>query len=369
LPDANPFRFWEMPPMIVFARSRFTVYISVAAALLAGCGGSQPPIGATGAITETFAPAAHAFAGTSSIHPPRYIYVTNLARSDSGAAPSVTVYPAGRSGNVPPSEVITGSQTQLSEPDGIVVNDSGEIYVADSGTDEIVGFQRGAKGNATPNVVIAGSNTLLQAPVGLSLDAKENLYVGNCGSACRTSFAPPSVLEFKAGSNGNVAPIRDITGAQTELADANDPAIGPAGDIYVSNTTTYTIDVFRHDANGNVKPVRVIAGSRTQLDQPDGIAISSRWLYASASRGDYLERFHRKANADAPPAAIIRGDKTRMGNVDGISLDDLGVLYAASPSTSSIVEFAPLAHGNVRPFRKIGGSRTQLNYPLWVFVR
>jgi sugar lactone lactonase YvrE len=118
-----------------------------------------------------------------------------------------------------------------------------------------------------------------------------------------------------------------------------------------------------------VKPVRVIAGSRTQLDQPDGIAISSRWLYASASRGDYLERFHRKANADAPPAAIIRGDKTRMGNVDGISLDDLGVLYAASPSTSSIVEFAPLAHGNVRPFRKIGGSRTQLNYPLWVFVR
>jgi sugar lactone lactonase YvrE len=62
-----------------------------------------------------------------------------------------------------------------------VVSDSGEIYVADSGTNEIVGFQRRATGDASPNVVIAGSNTLLQAPVGLSLDASGDLYVGNCG--------------------------------------------------------------------------------------------------------------------------------------------------------------------------------------------
>jgi sugar lactone lactonase YvrE len=326
----------------------------VAFALLAGCGASQPPIGAPGAMPQAFAP--------------KYVYVTNLARSDSEASPSVTVYPAARSGNVPPSQDITGPQTQLSEPNGVVVNDIGEIYVADSDTDEILGFQRGATGDAAPNVVIAGSNTLLQAPVGLSLDAEGDLYVGNCGSACGASLAP-SVLEFKAASNGNVAPIRDITGSQTELADANDPAIGPAGDIYVSNTTTYTIDVFRRHANGNVKPVRVIAGSRAQLDQPDGVAVNSRWLYASASRGDYLERFHRKAKGDVPPVAIIRGNKTRLGNVDGIALDALGVLYAASPSTSSIVEFAPLANGNVRPFRKIAGSRTQLNYPLWVFVK
>jgi sugar lactone lactonase YvrE len=336
--------------------------------MLAACDGSQLPIGAPGSMPQGRTPAIYVVPKMSSIHSPKYVYVTNLARSDSGA-PSVTVYPAARSGNVPPSEIITGPHTELSEPDGIVVSDSGEIYVADSGSDKIVGFQRGSTGDVAPNVVIAGSNTLLQAPVGLSLDAKEDLYVGNCGSACRASFAPPSVLEFKAGSNGNVAPVRDITGSQTELADANDPAIGPAGDIYVSNTTTYSIDVFSHDANGNVKPVRVIAGSGAQLDQPDGVVVSSRWLYASASRGDYLERFHRRAKGAAPPAAIIRGNKTRLGNVDGIALDALGVLYAASPSTSSVVEFAPLAHGNVRPLRKIAGSRTLLNYPLWVFVK
>ncbi len=312
-------------------------------------------------MPQTNAIATHADRGKPLIRLPRYIYVTNQVQSGSGSASSVTVYPALRSGNVPPSAVITGSQTQLTEVNGIAVNARGEIYVADSDTDEIVGFRRGATGDAAPNVVIAGSNTLLQAPVGLSLDANGNLYVG-----CRT----PAVLEFKAGSNGNVAPVRDITGSQTELGDANDPAVDPAGNIYVSNTTTpYTIDVFGPDADGNVKPVRVIAGSRTQLDQPDGIAATVGWLWASASLGYYLERFHRLAKGNMPPVATVGGNKTRLGNVDGIALDALGVLYAASPSNSSIVEFTPGEHGNVRPFRRIIGSRTQLDYPVWVFVR
>jgi hypothetical protein len=41
--------------MIIFARSRFAVCIGMATALLAGCGGSQPPIGAPGAIPQTAA--------------------------------------------------------------------------------------------------------------------------------------------------------------------------------------------------------------------------------------------------------------------------------------------------------------------------
>jgi phospholipase C len=48
--------------------SRFVQYAltnCIAAAMLAGCGGSQPPIGAPGAMQQTFASAAHAERGTS----------------------------------------------------------------------------------------------------------------------------------------------------------------------------------------------------------------------------------------------------------------------------------------------------------------
>jgi hypothetical protein len=47
------------------AYSRYALSSCVAAAMLAACGGSQPPIGAPGAMPQTFALAAHADRGTS----------------------------------------------------------------------------------------------------------------------------------------------------------------------------------------------------------------------------------------------------------------------------------------------------------------
>jgi hypothetical protein len=44
--------------------------IAVAAALLAGCGGSQPPIGAPGAMPQTSAIATHAEPGGLRVLPP-----------------------------------------------------------------------------------------------------------------------------------------------------------------------------------------------------------------------------------------------------------------------------------------------------------
>ena len=45
--------------------SRFVLSVFVAAAMLAGCGGSQPPIGAPGAMPQTSAIATHAERGKS----------------------------------------------------------------------------------------------------------------------------------------------------------------------------------------------------------------------------------------------------------------------------------------------------------------
>ena len=63
----------------------YALSIGVAAASLSGCGGSQPPIGAPGAMPQTSALATHAARGTSWMAPekPAYkatrplLYVTN----------------------------------------------------------------------------------------------------------------------------------------------------------------------------------------------------------------------------------------------------------------------------------------------------
>ncbi len=62
---------------------RYAVCTGVAAALLAGCGGSQPPVGATGGMQQSVAKSAQG------VHSGPLLYVSN-----DGEAHDVTVYHA-----------------------------------------------------------------------------------------------------------------------------------------------------------------------------------------------------------------------------------------------------------------------------------
>jgi hypothetical protein len=64
---AETFRQHGAKQVKVSDLSRFALSSCVAAAMLAGCGGSQPPIGAPGAMAQTSATAAHADRGTSGV--------------------------------------------------------------------------------------------------------------------------------------------------------------------------------------------------------------------------------------------------------------------------------------------------------------
>jgi hypothetical protein len=337
---------------------RFVLSVGAAAALLAGCGGAQTgPAALAGSARE---PASHGAA--------KYIYVANEIRTNSKWTSSVNIYSTLVDGNVPPLTVIGGSQTQLTQVNGIVVNASGEIYVVDTDTNQIVGFAAGSSGNAAPNVVIGGSNTNLSWPIGLAQDAVGNLYVANCGSDCNGGSLPPCVLEFAAGSNGDVAPMKNISGSETQLSHANAVALDASGNIYVSNISGgNSIDVFAPSANGNVAPSRVISGSQTLLDGPLGLAVDQHGIYTDSDYGSYLERFGLTANGNVPPEAAISGGNTRLSGPDGIAVDSVGTLYATS--RQRILAYPARAHGNVHPSVKIKGADTQLNAPVFLYVQ
>jgi sugar lactone lactonase YvrE len=339
--------------------------IGAAIAMLAGCdGGSRLPVDGSQAL-RTFTRTTKARARP---HAPNYVYVLNWLRSSPNSS-AVDIYPAALSGNIPPSTVISGSQTQLAEPGGIVVDRSGEIYVAVIDADEIVEFARGSSGNVSPTVVISGSHTTLSRPTGLALDGAGNLYVANCASGCGVGSASPGVLEFAAGASGNVAPIRVISGSYTHLTNANAVALDSSGYIYISNYLANTIVVFVPSAKGNVRPTRIIEGSKTLLDSPEGLAVDSHGLWAGSSNDHFLERFRPDANGNVSPLAMISGNRTGIGNVDGIAVDSNGAVYASNPSDRSILEFAAGANGNVRPIGRISGPYTQLVTPVCVYVR
>src|ERR1019366_862470 len=81
--------------------------------------------------------------------------VTNIATNT--GVDSVTVFAANASGNAIPTTTISGAATGLSNPNGIALDDKGNIYVT-NGTSVTV-YAAGSSGNVAPTATISGANT------------------------------------------------------------------------------------------------------------------------------------------------------------------------------------------------------------------
>jgi 6-phosphogluconolactonase (cycloisomerase 2 family) len=105
------------------------------------------------------------------------IYVANYT---SQGYSSINVFPAGTSGNVSPIEYITGSTTQLYEIRGIAADASQNIYATNYDPQifsAIDIYSKGSNGNVAPSAVIEGSNTELNLPLHIALDESGDIYV------------------------------------------------------------------------------------------------------------------------------------------------------------------------------------------------
>src|SRR5471032_2635482 len=102
------------------------------------------------------------------------IYVSN-----SGGSGSVTAYALAANGDAAPLQTISGSNTGLSDPQGIAVSGTHKMYVPNHLVDSLTVFAKGAHGNVAPVKTISGSNTGLDRPNGVALDTSLNIYVAN----------------------------------------------------------------------------------------------------------------------------------------------------------------------------------------------
>ncbi len=324
------------------------------AALLAGCGGAatQPPL------------ASHVSSAVKSDAGQQFIFVTNNGSE-------IDEWPLGANGNVAPSRVIGGAATGLREPAGIVVDDKGEIYVAVSMTNAILGFPPNSNGNIRPNVHISGPQTGLDHPVGLAFDAGGNIYVSNCGLVCGGA-QEASIEEFPPQASGNIAPTRKIAGDNTGFTRLRQITVGKTGEIYAANAQYLklppSIEVFAAGANGNRAPLRVIAGNRTD-PSGGGIAVGKLGIYTDSWAEPLIERFAPKAHGNVPPVAQIEGSRTGLRKeLDGLWLAPSSRLFAVDRGGPQIIAFAASANGNVAPLLVIAGSTTRLNVPMFVTV-
>ncbi len=239
--------------------------------------------------------------------------------------PSATVFEfaAGTTGSgVSPIRTITSSA--FSAPYGIAVGPQGAIYVADPmggplATGAIDVFSSAQSGNVTPVREITGASSQLNEPFGIGLDDSGDIWVTNDSNS---SAAGPSVLEFGPNS---AKPIRVISGAATGLNAPVAVAFDSSNNIYVANSQGNSVTVYAPSSSGNQPPTRVISGSATGIVLPQGIAFdTSGNLYVTNLQGlgvpGTLNVFGPNASGNPAPIAELSGSSSVTFNPIGIAI-------------------------------------------------
>jgi 6-phosphogluconolactonase (cycloisomerase 2 family) len=277
-------------------------------------------------------------------------------RTDNSAAPSAPP--------TKPKTIIQGDDTHIQFNNGIYIDqENGDIYSVESDTgDKMLVFGIEASGNATPK-------RLLHTPhrvYGIAVDeARDELFI--------TVENPAEIVVYKKSAIGEDQPIRRIAGPRTQLHAPHGVVVdeknqllyvnhwGQAADFRTPGTGQFlepAINVYPLNADGDVEPIRVISGSRTQLNWPGNMALDKATgdLYVANDMGQSVLVFTGLAyvRGNVPPTRVIKGDRTKLLNPTGVAVDaENQELWVANLGSASAVAFPLKANGNVAPLRVV----------------
>jgi 6-phosphogluconolactonase (cycloisomerase 2 family) len=278
--------------------------------------GDVPPVRLIqGKHTELEAPSFVAVDGQG------YIYVCDYNVLRPKVHPDILVFAPDANGDAKPVRGIhlSGSIPGVSQRPFITVDSAGYLYVANENNQEIDVYAPGAKGTPTPVRIIRGHKTQIKFLWAVSIDPQGNLVVtGVIGSR----FDQPRILVFPPNAHGNVAPIREIRGTNTQMFLPTQVVFDAAGNLYVNDNTDHygRILVFAPGASGDVAPTRIIYPPKPTFI--DGLAILGNELFSAEvyTPKRRIRVYPSDANGITQPLRTIVGPDTELHNPGTIAL-------------------------------------------------
>jgi sugar lactone lactonase YvrE len=274
-------------------------------------------------------------------------------------------WPITATGDVAPRYALCGSHTGLGSPASVAVDAGGNVYAGNPTLANVTVYAAGPHGNQRPIATIGGANTQIGSAFGLGVDAAGNIYVVN-------GQYPGTVLVFPPGSNGNVAPIQNISVPglfSTNIAVSDNGQMYVTGEYSNGSYHSDSVLVYAPGSTGSATPIQTINGPDTGLYNPSGIALDSHGnMYVSnyvafpgPSLSPSITVYAAGATGDAKPIRTITGSNTGLDYNYGIALDASGNIYVMNAEggpaqNGSVTVYRNKANGNVSPIRTITGS-------------
>lgn len=198
------------------------------------------------------------------------------------------------------------------------------------------------------------------------IDKIGDLAVGPDGTTYGPSAYWGALFAYSPTAAANASWARQITGSKTGLSEPVAVATDGQGRVWttMNGMSPYSVGLFAANANGNASPVKTIGGSNTGFSQVGSIAIGPNGdVYVLDTVTDSIRVFDSQAGGNVEPKRVIDGANTAMDAPSDIAVDSAGTLYVAEPATEVVMAFAPGAQGDVSPVRFISGPTTTLTGP------
>jgi sugar lactone lactonase YvrE len=250
---------------------------------------------------------------------------------------------------------------QLQQPEGIVVDPAGNLYIADAANNRVrkvtpAGVISTVAGNGHQG--FSGDNgpasaAQLNQPYGLALDAAGNLYIADYGNQRVRAVGTNGNITTVAGDGQSGAYADGGPATAALLLGPRDMATDPAGNLYISELDGHRV---RKVAPGGI--ISTVAGigiagfggdgglaTAAQLNQPAGLALDGAGnLYIV----DSLNRRIRKVLAGTGTISTVCSQQTFNAqnfafsvNLFGLAADPAGDLYFLDIANSAAWQLNP----------------------------
>ena len=244
----------------------------------------------------------------------------------------------------------TGASARFTEPAGVIVDSSGNVYVA-GGSDNAL--RKVTPAGVVTTVAGGGSASLLNVPEGVAIDSTGTLYVADTFNQTIRKISPAGTVSvFAGGSFGS----GDGTGNAAQFYNPRGIALDSVGNLYIADSNNNTI---RKVSPGGI--VTTLAGMAGVQGSSDGLGNAAAFNLPMGVTVDLAGNVYVTDSANstirkiAPSGAVttIAGHAGQQGHVDGgpalslfyqpqgIVVDSIGNLYVADTLDNTIRKITP----------------------------